>query len=414
MDEQVYELIEIGAPMTLDNSNDRLRIEFGRRLRLGLVGGGRDSVIGSTHLAASRVDGYYELAAGVFSVNPAVSLATANAEFVAADRVYSDFNEMAQVESEREDGIDVVTIATPPNLHFPVAEAFLECGIDVICEKPMTRNFSEAEKLDRLVLGSDRLFCLTHCYTGYPMVRHARNMVENGELGAIRIAEGELAAGDPGVSFEPENPGERHWRFRRSTMGEGAILGEVSSHAHHLLTYIVGDDAKEVSAELNAFAERREVYDNAYVTLRFENGARGRVWGSYVAAGNDHGLWFRIFGEKASLTWVQEDPEVLWFKPIGKAAIRLARGYDQLSKAADKATRIRPGHPEGYILAFGNLYSDFARAVMARNLGKAYDRYLEFLPNTLDGLHTMALFEAAVESNSRNSEWVHVAPIRKS
>ena len=399
--------------MTQDISRDGLRTEFGRRLRLGFVGGGRDSVIGSTHLAASRVDGFFELVAGIFSVDPDVSRSTAEAEFVAADRVYSDFNEMARHESRRVDGIDVVLIATPPNLHFPVARAFLEIGIDVICEKPMTRNVSEAEELDRIVMDSGRLFCLTHCYTGYPMVRHARNMVRKGELGTVRIAEGELAAGDPGVSFEPEDPDERHWRFRRSTMGEGAILGEVSSHAHHILTYIVGDDVKEVSAELNAFVERREVFDNAYVTLRFGNGARGRVWGSYVAAGNDHGLWFRIFGEKGNLTWVQEEPEVLWFKPIGKAAIRIAKGYDQLSEAADSATRLRPGHPEGYILAFANLYSDFACALMARNLDKPYDHFLKLLPNTLDGLHTMALIEAAVESNSRNGQWVPLAPIRR-
>ena len=321
---------------------------------------------------------------------------------------------MARVESERDDGIDAVTIATPPNLHFPVAKAFLESGIDVICEKPMTRNFSEAVELDRLVMGSDRLFCLTHCYTGYSVVRHARKMVENGELGTTRIAEGELASGDPGVFFEPDDSSKRHWRFRRSTMGEGAILGEVSSHAHPLLTFIVGDDARDVSADLNAFVEGREVYDKAYVTLRFENGARGRIWGSYVAAGNDHGLWFRIFGDKGRLTWVQEDPEVLWFKPIGKAAKRLARGYDQLSRAADNATGLRPGHPEGYILAFGNLYSDFACALMARHLGKPHNHFLELLPNTLDGMHTMALIEAAFESNRRNGEWVHVAQIRKS
>ncbi|MCY4461287.1 MAG: Gfo/Idh/MocA family oxidoreductase [Albidovulum sp.] len=399
--------------MTQKISSDRIRIEFGRKLRLGFVGGGRDSVIGGTHLAASRVDGFYELTAGVFSVDHAVSRATADAEFVASDRVYSDFNDMARVESERDDGIDVVTIAAPPNLHFPIAKSFLECGIDVICEKPMTRSLSEAEELDRLVLANDRLFCLTHCYTGYPMVRHAREMIRNGELGTIRIAEGELAAGDPGVSFEPEDPDDRHWRFRRDTMGEGAILGEVSSHAHHLLTYVVGDDASEVSAELNTFVERREVFDNSYVMLRFENGARGRVWGSYVAAGNDHGLWFRIFGDKGNLTWVQEDPEVLWFKPIGKAAIRIAKGYGQLSGAADRASRLRPGHPEGYILAFGNLYSDFACAVAARKLGKPYHHFLDLLPNTLDGLRTMAHIEAAVESNSRNGEWVHVAPIRK-
>lgn len=388
--------------------DDLLRARFGRRLRLGMIGGGRDSVIGTTHLSALRLDGCYDLVAGVFSVDDEVSRRTAAAEFVATDRVYAGYEQMAQDEAARPDGIDVVVIATPPHLHYTVAKAFLEQGIEVICEKPATRDLAQARVIAKLVAEHDRLFCLTHCYTGYPMVREARAMIAAGALGKVRLIEAQLAAGDPGVAIEPEDPGQRHWRFRASTMGKGAILGEVASHAHQIACYVTGTDVTEVSAELTTFTPRREVYDNSYVMARFDNGARGRIWGSYVAAGNDHGLKFAIYGEKGGLSWDQEDPEVLWFKPIGGAAIRIARGYDGLSEDARAATRFRPGHPEGYALAFANLYTDFAQAVMARRSGLNPDSYLQRLPGVRDGIRTMALIEAAVASNDSGGAWTSV------
>lgn len=382
--------------------------KFGRRVRIGLVGGGKDSVIGRTHLVAMRVDGFYDLVAGAMSIDPAIARASGQAQLIAEDRIYTDFRVMAEREAAREDGIDVVVIATPPQLHFAVASTFMERGIDVICEKPLCRDLDEAERLQELVKRHDRLFCLTHCYTGYPMVREARAMVAAGALGKLRLIEGELCAGDPGVSVEPENPAERHWRFRASSMGKGAILGEVASHAHNIVSYVTGLRVEEVCAEMTTFTDRREVYDNAYVTARFEGGARGRLWGSYVAAGNDHGLSFRIFGEKGGLTWVQEDPEVLWFKPIGQPAMRLARGYDSLSPAAAAASRFRPGHPEGYALAFANLYSDFAQAVMAKRLQLPYAPYMAKIPSVDDGVDVMALIDAAVRSNDNGGVWTDV------
>ena len=300
--------------------------EFGRRVRLGMVGGGIDSVIGRTHLGSMRVDGLCELKAGVMSVDPIIATQSAKQELIDNDRIYNNYQEMAFQEGKREDGIDAVVIATPPQIHFQVAKVFLENGIDVICEKPLTRNLKEAIELKKLVHAHDRILCLTPCYTGYPMVRQARDMVKSGELGEVRLIEGELCAGDPGVAREPNDPAKRHWRFKESSMGKGAIMGEVASHAHHIVSYVTGLKVNQVSAELSTFAKGREVYDNSYVTTRFEGGARGRIWGSYMASGNDHGLSFRIFGEKAGLIWHQENPEVLWFKPIGKPAVRMARG----------------------------------------------------------------------------------------
>ncbi|MBZ9801118.1 Gfo/Idh/MocA family protein [Mesorhizobium sp. ES1-6] len=383
--------------------------QFGRRLRIGLVGGGMDSVIGRTHLVAMRVDGFYELVAGAMSVDPAIARRSGAAALLDAGRIYTDYRQMADAESRRPDGIDVVAIATPPQLHFDVAKTFLERGIDVICEKPVTASLAQAIDLAAVVREHDRLFCLTHCYTGYPMVRQARAMVAAGELGRLRLVEAELCAGDPGVSVEPADPAQRHWRFRADSMGKGAILGEVASHAHNIATFVTGLSITEVAAEMSTFVECREVFDNSYVTARFSNGARGRIWGSYVAAGNDHGLSFRVFGEKGGLTWVQEDPEVLWFKPIGRPAVRLARGYDSLSREAEEATRFRPGHPEGYALAFANLYSDFARAIIARRLGHPHQHYVSTLPGIDDGIEVMALIEAAMASQQDGGTWKPVA-----
>ena len=378
---------------------------FGRRLRLGMVGGGLDSVIGGTHLVAMRADGLCELVAGAMSVDPEIAVQSARAELIAEERTYLDFREMAKHEAARPDGIDAVVVATPPQLHFPVARAFLERGIDVICEKPLCRDFGEALELRDLVARHERLFCVTHCYTGYPIVRHARAMVAAGELGAVRLIEGELCAGDQGVATEPEDPAKRHWRFRKDSMGTGAILGEVASHAHHIVTHVTGLRVNEVSAELTTFADRREVHDNSYVTARFENGARGRLWGSYVASGNDHGLSFRVFGDKAGIRWDQEEPEILWFKAPGEPARRIARGYDTLAPEAAAATRMRPGHPEGYVLAFANLYADFARAFMARALGIPHAPFLDRIPGVDDGVEVMALIDAAVRSHAANGAW---------
>jgi predicted dehydrogenase len=392
--------IAVGVKQVKHMSIDLLS-QFGRRVRVGLVGGGKDSVIGRTHLVAMRADGLYDVVAGAMSVDPEVAKTSARAELIDEDRIYTDFRVMAEREAAREDRIDAVVIATPPQLHFEVASAFMEKGFDVICEKPLTRDLAEAQRLDELVKRHNRLFLLTHCYTGYPMVREARALIASGALGKIQCIEGELCAG---FMVDPHNP-DRHWRFRESAMGKGVLLGEVGSHAHHIVSYITGLRVEEVSAEMTTFAEGREVYDNAYLTARFEGGARGRLWGSYVAVGNDHGLSFRIFGEKGSLSWVQEEPEVLWFKEAGKPAMRLARGYNSLSSAATAATRFTAGHPEGYALAFANLYSDFAKALMARRLDLPYQSYLDGIPGIAAGVDTMALIDAAVRSSEKGGAW---------
>jgi predicted dehydrogenase len=382
---------------------------FGRRLRLGMVGGGADSVIGGTHRVALRVDGRFDLVAGAMSIVPDIARATARADLIGEERTYTDYVEMAHAESELENGIDAVVIATPPQTHLAVAKAFLERGIDVICEKPMTKTAAEAEELAELVGDSGRLFLLTHCYTGYPMVREARSLVGSGAIGEVTIADVEFASGDPGVALEPADPAARHWRFRPESMGPAAILGEVGSHAHNLAEFVTGATVTRVSARMQTFAARREVYDNAFLTVEFGTGAVGRLWSSYVASGNEHGLAFRIFGTEGSLLWRQEEPEVLWHQPLGKPAKRLSRGGDGLSAGSLRATRFRPGHPEGYALAFANLYADFADAVLARSLGEPFEGYLDSLPSVADGVATLRLLEAAERSHEADGAWQEVA-----
>jgi len=372
---------------------------LGRRIRLGMVGGGADSIIGETHRVAFRVDGLYQLVAGALSIDPEIAAASARAELLDPERSYLDFRTMAEREAQREDGIDAVVIATPPQTHLEIAVEFLRRGIHVICEKPMTRTAQEARELVEAVEASDRLFVLTHCYTGYPMVRQAREMVRAGALGEVRLVEAEFSSGDPGVAREPEDPAQRHWRFRAASMGEAAILGEVGSHAHNIAEYVTGRRATRVAARLDTIAQRREVYDNAYLTVEYEGGAIGRLWSSYVAVGQEHGLSFRIFGDDASLEWRQEEPEVLWHRALGGPATALTRASDGLSPASLRATRFRPGHPEGYALAFANLYRDFAALIA----GERDDEGL--LPTAEDGLATLRLIEAATRSNDAGCRW---------
>jgi predicted dehydrogenase len=379
---------------------------FGRRVRIGLVGGGLDSVIGSTHLVAMRADGICDLVAGAMSVDPEIAVASGRRELLAPDRIYTDWREMLDREATRADRIDAVVIATPPRFHYPIASAFLARGFNVICEKPMTHDLAEARALVSDVARSDGLFCLTHCYSGYPMVRQARSMVEAGAIGKVRLIEAEFSIGTPGVALEPDDPGKRHWRFRVDQEGKSGLLGEAGSHAYHLACYITGHTAREVSAVMSTYAPRREVFDNAYITARFGDGVLGRLWYSYIAAGNDHGLTMKIFGETGSLIWWQEEGEILWHKPMGQPAIRLARGYDDMAPGAELGTRVRAGHPEGYMLAFANLYREFAAAIMAKGLGRPHEPYLALLPTAEDGASGMAFIEAATLSNERNADWV--------
>ena len=378
---------------------------LGRRLRLGMVGGGFDSVIGDTHRIAFQADGLYELVAGAFSIDQAVARETGTTLLVAEDRIYADYREMARKESARADGIDVVVVATPPQIHSAVATTFLKAGIDVICEKPLTRTLSEAEELKSIVDGSGRIFVLTHCYAGFPMVRHARDLIASGVLGRIRIIEAEFAGGAPGVAVEPDDAAQRHWRFRASSMGKEALLGEVGSHAYHLMRYVAGATPRRLSARMQTLAPNREVFDNAYLDFDYADGAVGRLWASYVATGTQHGLSFRIYGEDASVEWREEDAEFLRFKPLRKPETILRSGQDGTSPLVTRSARFRPGHPEGYPLAFANIYMETALAIAALKDGRSPQPWLNNLPTVDDGVAGMRMIEAGAASQRQDGAW---------
>lgn len=380
-----------------------LLTRFGRRLRLGMVGGGLGSVIGETHRIAARLDNRYDLVAGCLSSDPERARASAAAALIPPDRCYADYREMAEREAARpEDGIEVVCVSTPPNAHRDVCIEFLRRGIDVVCDKPLTADLAAALDLVRAVRESGRLFALTHNYAAYPMVRHARAMVADGALGAVRLVQAEFAVGVPAMVRHEPDPAKRHWRFDTAVLGAASVLGEVGSHAHHLACFVTGLRVSEVTAELTRFVPERAVYDNAYLGLRFGGGARGQLWASYVAAGSEHGLSLRVHGERGGLRWHQERPAELWVMPLGEPPRRITPGGDELSPAAKRATRVPKGHPEGFLEAFANLYTDVADVLMARKLGLPPDPLaLDGLPTVEDGARGMKLIDAAVASHGK-------------
>lgn len=380
-------------------------VRLGRRLRLGVVGGGPGSFIGSVHRAAARLDDHYEVVAGVLSRNPERSRAAARAIGIAGDRAYADHAELLAKEAERPDGIDVLAIMTPNDAHYPAARDALARGVDVICDKPLTTNLEDALDLVRRVRESGLVFCLTHNYTGYPMVRHARAMVQSGALGTIRQLHVEYIQGHLATATEADRDPSANWRFAAEQCGPSLVLGDIGTHAHHLACFITGLELSAVAAELGSAVPGRQVHDYAHLLLRFANGARGSMWVTNSAAGAEHGLHIRVYGDKGGLEWHQEEPNSLLYWPLGGFVQVLTRGRPGLSAQAERATRIVLGHPEGFHEAFANLYADAAEAIVARRTGVQSDPLALDFPTVEDGARGVKFVEAAVESNANGGRW---------
>ncbi len=384
-----------------------LLASFGRRIRWGMVGGGTDSKIGEAHRLSARVDNRYDLVAGCLSIDPAIAAESARLCLIDEDRSYLDFEAMAEDEAARDDGIEVVSICTPPGLHARIARTFLERGIDVICEKQMTATLPEAWALAETVHATGRLFALTHCYTGYPVVREARALARRGAIGTIRQIETDFVMG----AFMAEDPvrERRHWRFRPEAFGRDAILAEVACHTSNMAHFVTDLVPISLTATMATLTADREVYDDAHILMRYDGGT-GRMWCTYTAAGNEHGMAFRIYGSEGALLWHQERPNVLIRQHADGWSEAITPGHpDRLSREATHATRIAAGHPEGYVLAFANLYRDFADAFMARELGADVDLSAGHFPTVEDGVETLRFFEAAVRSNDAGGVWVDLA-----
>lgn len=371
-----------------------------RRIRLGMVGGGDGSFIGAAHRVAARLDDQFELVAGALSSTPERAHASAAKLHIAAERSYADYAAMAAAESRREDGIDAVVIVTPNHLHVPVAQAFVQQGIHVICDKPMATSLAEAQELAHAVRERGLLFLLTHTYAGYPMVRQAREWVAAGELGQLRIVQVEYAQDWLGEPVERQGNKQAEWRADPKRAGPAGALGDIGTHAYQLARFVSGLTVQELSAELSTFVPGRVLDDHVQAMLRFEGGARGMLWVSQVASGACNALRLRLYGTRASLHFDQEQPEQLWFAPLGEPARLLRRGMPPQSAVQASASRIPAGHSEGYFEAFAELYRDFARAWRG---GES-----PAMPGLQDGLDGMAFIEAVLSSHQQNAGWVRL------
>ncbi len=376
-----------------------------RRLRLGMVGGGQGAFIGGVHRIAARMDDRYELVAGCFASTAEKSKASGIELGVDPTRTYGSFEEMATAEAGREDGIDVVSIVTPNHVHYPAAAAFLEAGVHVICDKPMTTTFGDAAALAALVASTGKIFVLTHNYTGYPMIRQARTMVEAGLLGKIRVVQAEYAQDWLATSLETEGLKQAEWRTDPARSGPAGCTGDIGTHAANLASFVTGLDIDELAADLTTFVDGRKLDDNCQVLLRYAGGAKGMLWASQVAVGNENALKLRVYGEKGGLEWSQEDPNYLWHTPIGEPKRLITRSGAGAGPEAARVTRIPPGHPEGYLEGFANIYSDTAELISATLQHRAPDPATALLPTVTDGLKGVKFIEAVVESSRHDGRW---------
>jgi len=379
-------------------------------IRYGMVGGGQGAFIGGVHRIAARMDGEFELVAGALSSDPARAKASAADLGLDPERSYGTFQEMAKAEAKRPDGIEAVAIVTPNHMHWPAAKAFLEAGIHVICDKPLTSTLADAKKLAALVEKCGKLFVLTHNYTGYPMVRHAREMVESGKLGELRVVQAEYPQDWLTEKAEDSGSKQAAWRVDPKQSGAGGSTGDIGTHAYNLARFVSGLELDSLSADLDSFVPGRQLDDNAHIMLRFKpNGtahpAKGMIWASQVAPGHENGLKLRVYGTKGGLEWLQADPNYLWYSPFGQPRQLITRGGAGSGPASARVTRVPPGHPEGYLEGFANIYAEAARAIRAMRKKGGKPAKDVIFPTVQDGVEGVAFVEACVRSSKKNGAW---------
>jgi predicted dehydrogenase len=378
------------------------------RIRLGMVGGGQGAFIGAVHRLAARMDDHYDFVAGALSADADKAVASGRELGLSEERIYSDYKVMAKTEAKRADGIEAVSIVTPNHMHFPVAKAFIEAGIHVICDKPLSLSLKEAKQLEALLKKHPKVvFALTHNYSGYPMIRHAQAMVARGDLGEIRIVQGEYPQDWLTEALEKTGQKQAGWRTDPKRSGAGGSVGDIGTHTYQLATFVSGLKLDELACELTSFVKGRVLDDNVQTMLRFKGGARGAIWASQVAVGHENGLKLRVYGTKGGIEWVQADPNYLWFTPYGQEKRLITRAGAGAGAEAARMTRVPSGHPEGYLEGFANIYSEVAQAIKAARAGKKAAKGVQF-PGIEDGVAGMAFIEACVKSSRANSKWVKV------
>ncbi len=379
----------------------------GSRIRLGMVGGGEGAFIGAIHRIAARLDDRFDLVAGALSSTPEKARRSGAALGLDSGRVYDSFTAMAQAEAALPDGVQAVAIVTPNHMHAPAAKAFLEAGIHVICDKPLTATIDDAKALAAAVKHSGKLFILIHNYTGYPLIRQARAMVAAGELGTIRYVQAEYAQHWLTGAAEAGGSKQAEWRTDPERSGTGGAIGDIGTHAYNLLSFVADLMLDSVLADLTSFVPGRRLDDNVEVLMRFVGGGKGMLWASQIAVGQENGLSLRVYGTRAGLEWHQENPNQLWFTRFGEPKQLLTRNGAGTGEASRRVSRVPAGHPEGYLEGFATIYAEAATAIQAAEAGKIPDAAVTY-PMITDGLKGMAFIAACVQSSSNDGTWTAV------
>ncbi len=379
------------------------------QLKWGLIGGGEGSQIGPAHRLGARLDGLFDFTAGALDHRPEAGRDYGQRLGLAPDRAYGDWREMLAGESARPDRVDLVTVATPNATHFEITRDFLREGFHVLCEKPMTMTVEEGEEIVGLAREVGRICAVNYGYTGYALVRHMKAMVARGDLGAVRMVVAEFAHGHHADAGDADNPRVR-WRYDPAQAGISAQFADCGIHALHMASFVIGQEVERLSADTVSCIASRVLEDDAQVNLRFDGGAVGRLWTSSIAIGRQHGLTLQVFGEKGGLRWAQEQPNQLYWMPLGQRLQVIERGEAGLSPEADRASRVTIGHAEGMPLAFANIYKDLAEAIHAAKAGRAPDPAAALFPRAEDGLRSMAAVHAVAASGKADGTWVEARP----
>ena len=378
------------------------------RLTYGMVGGGQGAFIGDVHRKAAQFDGKNTIVAGCFSRDYQNTLQTGAMLGIDESRLYKTYEEMAITEGKRPDKIDFVVIVTPNNLHYPTAKAFLEQGINVVCDKPLTPEVAQSEELAKLAQERGVFFCVTYTYTGYPMVKHAREMIRRGDLGDIRFVNAEYPQDWLATPLETSGQKQAAWRTDPAQTGKSNCVGDIGSHVENMASYMTGLKIKSLCARLDTFVPGRILDDNASIMVNYESGAKGLYWSSQIAVGHDNGLRIRVYGTKASIEWAQENPNYLKVSYLDKGTEMLSRGRDKLYPHAASYSRIPSGHPEGYFEAFANIYNTFSKALLKKKAGEALTADDLDFPTVQDGISGVKFIDACVASSQKGAVWLEI------
>ena len=381
-----------------------------RKLRMGMVGGGIGAFIGAVHRIAAGIDGQIELVCGALDVNPERAKQAGEELNLDPSRVYANYDEMFEKESQlpEDQRMDFVSIVTPNFVHFDPAKKALEAGFHVLCEKPMTFSTEEAIELEKIVKNTGKVFALAHTYTGYPMVKQAREMIRSGVFGKVRKVVVEYPQGWLSTPLEKSGSMQASWRTDPKRSGKAGSVGDIGTHAENLAETITGLKITELSADVTAFVEGRLLDDDANVLIRFENGAKGVLHCSQIAAGEENALNIRVYGEKGGIQWHQHDPNTMYVKWLDKPMEVYRTGSGYMGEAAKAHTRTPAGHPEGYLEAFANIYKDFTKVIQAGLRGESPDLIYVDFPTVSDGVRGMKFIDAVIESGENNAAWTKI------